>query len=93
MGPEGGVMSLMTPADYAASLNDGRKTYWDGEDIPDITKHPRFRVPIALTAEDYNYDDRTGENCAASRLRMEAGRIASIRSHAARKTSPNALNY
>jgi 4-hydroxybutyryl-CoA dehydratase / vinylacetyl-CoA-Delta-isomerase len=50
-------MSLMTPADYAASLNDGRKTYWDGEDIPDITKHPRFRVPIALTAEDYNYDD------------------------------------
>jgi 4-hydroxybutyryl-CoA dehydratase/vinylacetyl-CoA-Delta-isomerase len=50
-------MSLMTPADYAASLNDGRKTYWDGEDIPDITKHPRFRVPIALTAEDYKYDD------------------------------------
>jgi 4-hydroxybutyryl-CoA dehydratase/vinylacetyl-CoA-Delta-isomerase len=50
-------MGLMRPEDYVASLNDGRVTYWDGEKIPDITKHPRFRVPIALTAEDYKYDD------------------------------------
>ncbi len=50
-------MGLMRPEDYVASLNDGRVTYWDGEKIPDITKHPRFRVPIALTAEDYRYDD------------------------------------
>jgi len=50
-------MALKRPEDYVASLNDGRVTYWDGEKIPDITKHPRFRVPIALTAEDYRYDD------------------------------------
>jgi len=50
-------MGLKRPEDYVASLNDGRVTYWDGEKIPDITKHPRFQVPIALTAEDYNYDD------------------------------------
>ncbi|HTP78628.1 MAG TPA: 4-hydroxyphenylacetate 3-hydroxylase N-terminal domain-containing protein [Rhizomicrobium sp.] len=50
-------MGLKRPEDYVASLNDGRVTYWDGENIPDITKHPRFRVPIALTAKDYEYDD------------------------------------
>jgi 4-hydroxybutyryl-CoA dehydratase/vinylacetyl-CoA-Delta-isomerase len=32
-------------------------TFWGGESIPDITKHPRFEVPIALTARDYEYDD------------------------------------
>ena len=50
-------MGLKRPEDYVASLNDGRVTYWDGENIPDITRHPRFRVPIALTAKDYEYDD------------------------------------
>src|SRR5579872_570608 len=50
-------MGLKRPEDYVASLNDGRVTFWDGEDIPDITKHPRFRVPIAITAKDYEYDD------------------------------------
>jgi 4-hydroxybutyryl-CoA dehydratase/vinylacetyl-CoA-Delta-isomerase len=52
-------MGLKRPEDYVASLNDGRVTYWDGENIPDITKHPRFRVPIAITAKDYEYDDPT----------------------------------
>ena len=50
-------MGLKRPEDYIASLNDGRVTYWDGEKIADITKHPRFRVPIAITARDYEYDD------------------------------------
>jgi 4-hydroxybutyryl-CoA dehydratase/vinylacetyl-CoA-Delta-isomerase len=50
-------MALKRPEDYVASLNDGRVTFWDGEKIPDITKHPRFRVPIALTTKDYEYDD------------------------------------
>jgi 4-hydroxybutyryl-CoA dehydratase/vinylacetyl-CoA-Delta-isomerase len=52
-------LGLKRPEDYVASLNDGRVTYWDGENIPDITKHPRFRVPIAITAKDYEYDDPT----------------------------------
>ena len=50
-------MGLKTPAQYVESLNDGRVTYWDGECIGDITRHPRFKVPIALTAKDYGYDD------------------------------------
>jgi len=48
-------MALKTPEEYIESLRDGRVTYWDGERIDDITAHPRFNVPIALTAEDYNY--------------------------------------
>jgi 4-hydroxybutyryl-CoA dehydratase/vinylacetyl-CoA-Delta-isomerase len=48
-------MGLETPEQYVASLRDGRVTYWDGERIADITAHPRFKVPIALTAADYDY--------------------------------------
>src|SRR5512146_1873679 len=50
-------MALKTPQQYVESLRDGRVTFWDGESIPDITKFPRFRVPIPLTATDYAYDD------------------------------------
>ena len=49
-------MGLRTPQHYVESLRDGRVTYWDGERIDDITTHPRFRVPIALTAVDHEYD-------------------------------------
>jgi 4-hydroxybutyryl-CoA dehydratase/vinylacetyl-CoA-Delta-isomerase len=67
-------MGLKRPEDYVASLNDGRVTYWDGEKIADITKHPRFRVPIAITAKDYEYDDpKLGE---LRRYRAEDGSYA-----------------
>ena len=49
-------MALKTPAEYVESLRDGRVTYWDGERIDDITNHPRFAVPIAVAAKDYDYD-------------------------------------
>jgi 4-hydroxybutyryl-CoA dehydratase / vinylacetyl-CoA-Delta-isomerase len=64
-------MGLKTPAQYAESLNDGRVTFWDGERIADITSHPRFRVPIALTAKDYDYKDP--EFGALRSYRDEAG--------------------
>ncbi|HKD22770.1 MAG TPA: 4-hydroxyphenylacetate 3-hydroxylase N-terminal domain-containing protein, partial [Rhizomicrobium sp.] len=51
-------MGLKSPQDYVESLADGRVTYWDGERIDDITKHPRFKTPIALTAKDYEYRDK-----------------------------------
>ena len=31
--------------------------FWDGDKIEDVTKDARFRVPIALAARDYEYDD------------------------------------
>jgi len=50
-------MGLKTPEQYVESLDDGRVTYWDGERIENITAHPRFRVPMTLTAKDYDYKD------------------------------------
>lgn len=48
-------MALKTPQQYIDSLRDGRVTYWAGENIPDITRNERFKVPIDLTAADYDY--------------------------------------
>ena len=64
-------MGLKTPQQYVESLRDGRVTYWDGERIEDITTHPRFRVPIALTAVDYEYD--APDYGALRRYRTEEG--------------------
>ena len=50
-------MGLKTRAEYIESLRDGRVTYWDGERIDDITAHPRFQTPIAVAANDYDYDN------------------------------------
>src|SRR6185436_14630606 len=55
--PRENIMPLKTPEQYIESLRDGRVTFWDGERIDDITTHPRFKVPIAMTAKDYDYND------------------------------------
>lgn len=67
-------MALKTPEEYVASLRDGRVTYWDGERIDDITTHPRFQVPIALTAKDYEYD--SAEYGSLRRYETEDGGVA-----------------
>jgi 4-hydroxybutyryl-CoA dehydratase/vinylacetyl-CoA-Delta-isomerase len=67
-------MGLRTPQQYVESLRDGRVTYWDGERIDDITTHPRFRVPIALTAADCEYD--APDYGALRRYRTETGEEA-----------------
>jgi len=64
-------MGLKTPQQYIDSLRDGRVTYWDGERIDDITTHPRFKVPIAVTAKDYDYD--SPEYGASRRYTAEDG--------------------
>ena len=69
-------MSLKTPQDYVHSLRDGRVTYWDGEDIADITTHPRFKVPIAITAADYDY--QSAEYGALRRYSTEDGSEAHL---------------
>ena len=50
-------MALKTPAEYVESLRDGRVLYWDGDRIDDVAKDARFRVPLAVAARDYEYDD------------------------------------
>ena len=67
-------MGLMTPAQYVESLRDGRVTYWDGERIEDITRHPKFRVPIAVASRDYDHTDPACANLMT--YRTESGERA-----------------
>jgi aromatic ring hydroxylase len=44
---------IRTPEQYIKSLNDGRVIFLDGEQIPDITKHPAMKGAIARRALSY----------------------------------------
>ena len=46
-------MSLRTPAEYVASLRDGRTVYFRGQRVPDVNEHPAIRVGIDHAAIDY----------------------------------------
>ncbi len=56
-------MGIRTVAQYLESLRDGRKVYWNGEKVEDVTKHPVLRGSINLSsmfykmAEDPRYKD------------------------------------
>jgi len=67
-------MPLKTPAEYVESLRDGRCLYWDGERIDDVSKSERFRVPLAVAARDYEYDDP--ERRELMTYRTEEGELA-----------------
>ncbi|HVP30143.1 MAG TPA: 4-hydroxyphenylacetate 3-hydroxylase N-terminal domain-containing protein [Myxococcota bacterium] len=64
-------MPLKTPAEYVESLRDGRVVFWDGERIDDVTLDPRFRVPLAVAAADYDHGDP--EKRALELYRTEEG--------------------
>jgi 4-hydroxybutyryl-CoA dehydratase/vinylacetyl-CoA-Delta-isomerase len=44
---------IRTPQQYIKSLNDGRVIFLEGEQIPDITKHPLFKGAIDMAAKTY----------------------------------------
>ena len=46
-------MALKTPQEYIDSLRDGRVVYYDGELIPDVTKHPVLDITNKWVATDY----------------------------------------
>lgn len=46
-------VALRTPAEFRASLQDGRAVYFEGERVADITQHPEIRVGIDTAALDY----------------------------------------
>ena len=50
-----------TGAEYTESLRDDREVYLDGERIKDVTVHPAFRNPVAMTARLYDslHDEKT----------------------------------
>ena len=79
-------MALKNPAWYRESLRDGRVTYIQGEQVPDITQNPWFDVPIANTAEDYVYDDPRPATSAPTKPRTAPSPIASSKSPRASRT-------
>ena len=44
----------LTGEEYVESLRDGRKVYLYGQTIDDVTVHPAFRNPVAMTARLYD---------------------------------------
>lgn len=44
---------LRTPEEYYASLRDGRRVYYRGELVPDVTTHPVLRYAVTHAALDY----------------------------------------
>ena len=46
-------MPLMTPDAYKASLRDGRRVFYRGEAVEDVTKHPVIGLAVDHAAIDY----------------------------------------
>lgn len=44
---------LRTPEEYVASLRDGRRVFYRGERVPDVTTHPVLSVAVRHAATDY----------------------------------------
>lgn len=65
-------MPLRTPAQYRESLRDGRKNYFDGELVEDVTTHPRFRLALETGMTDYQYDV-PGRRAATTYVTEEGG--------------------
>jgi|AP95_1055475.scaffolds.fasta_scaffold06283_3 4-hydroxybutyryl-CoA dehydratase/vinylacetyl-CoA-Delta-isomerase len=45
---------MMTGDDYRASLRDGRRIFYDGELVEDVTVHPRMQGSVDLIAAGYD---------------------------------------
>lgn len=45
---------MMTGAEYKQSLYDGRATYFDGERVDDLPRHPILGQSVALVAKSYD---------------------------------------
>ena len=45
---------MLTGAEYIASLDDGRATYFEGRHVPDLMQEPAFAVPARAIAAGYD---------------------------------------
>src|SRR5690242_16915925 len=50
--------SLRTPADYRSSLRDGRRVFYRGEQVDDVTTHHVLRHAVDHAALDYEMAQR-----------------------------------
>ena len=53
---------MLTGAEYIASLDDGRSTYFEGRHVPDLLAEPAFATPVRAIAAGYDphYSPRPG---------------------------------
>ncbi len=53
---------MMTAEQYRASLNDGRETFFGGEQIFDLPEHPILGITVDSAAQGYErfYDPKPG---------------------------------
>ncbi len=49
---------MRTKEDYLSSLRDGRKVYYKGKLVEDITTHPVLKVAVEHSAKLFDYPDR-----------------------------------
>lgn len=47
------AMTLRSPSEYVESLRDGRRVYYHGKCVPDVTAHEVFRAAIEHASIDY----------------------------------------
>lgn len=52
-----GDFHLRTPKEYAESLRDGRRVFYRGERVPDVTTHPVLRHAVEHASLDYRMAD------------------------------------
>src|SRR6478609_988340 len=54
-GDQGGAIVMMTGEEYRQSLDDGRATYFEGQRVDDIPKHPILGQCVERVAEGYDW--------------------------------------
>lgn len=57
-------MAMMTREAYEASLDDGRRTFAEGEEVKDLSNHPQFATSIKLIGDGYEKNYRPGDDAS-----------------------------
>ena len=63
-------MAMMTREEYVASLDDGRRTFAEGEEIKDLASHPQFATAISLVGEGYEQNYIPGDDASGPYFRI-----------------------
>lgn len=58
-------MPLRTPDEYVASLRDGRRVYYHGQRVADVTQHEVFRTAIHHASIDYRMAEDPAQRALA----------------------------
>jgi aromatic ring hydroxylase len=79
-------MALRTPHAYRASLDDGRRLFYQGKPVPSICDHPELRIAVDHAAIDYEVADDPTYRDLAVRKDADTGDDYSAYYHVPRTT-------